>query len=97
MRGTDRRVGTSSHGNVWEWCADGLRAYDGRPQVDPRGEAEGDDAPRVLRGGSWFSGAGLARSACRKAGRPGDAFDRLGFRLCLRSIEPGPARPGGPA
>jgi formylglycine-generating enzyme required for sulfatase activity len=26
------------HGNVWEWCADGPRPYDGTPQQDPRGE-----------------------------------------------------------
>ena len=25
------------HGNVWEWCADGRRAYSESPQVDPRG------------------------------------------------------------
>ncbi|NBC33912.1 MAG: SUMF1/EgtB/PvdO family nonheme iron enzyme [Alphaproteobacteria bacterium] len=86
------------HGNVWEWCADGRRAYDASPQVDPKGP-EGEDTPRVLRGGSWIGEAGLARSAYRLAIPPGLASDYQGFRFCLRSIEPSqePGRPGGPA
>jgi formylglycine-generating enzyme required for sulfatase activity len=39
------------HGNVWEWCLDGPRAYQDRAETDPRGPAEGAD--RVIRGGSW--------------------------------------------
>lgn len=85
------------HGNVWEWCADGPRDYDGGPQVDPRG-AEGE-VPRAVRGGSWFDYAGWSRSAYRGALPPGVAPAYLGSRLCLRSIEPGqdPGRPGGAA
>jgi len=38
------------HGNVWEWCADGLRRYDGPAQHDPEGPAlEGPWAPRRPR------------------------------------------------
>lgn len=78
------------HGNVWEWCADGMRRYDGLAQQDPEGPAlEGPEAPRVQRGGSWFNSAGWARSANRRELVPGLADDYLGFRLCLRSIEPG--------
>ncbi|MBL8667534.1 MAG: SUMF1/EgtB/PvdO family nonheme iron enzyme, partial [Rhodospirillales bacterium] len=88
------------HGNVWEWCADGLRTYDDAPQVDPCGPvADGEDAHRAVRGGSWFISAWRVRSACRYAIRPGFADFYLGFRVCLRSIEPGRtgSRPGGPA
>ena len=87
------------HGNVWEWCADGQRNYDGQPQLDPVGPIiqEGADTPPAVRGGSWSINAGRARSACRYALHPGIASRFRGFRLCLRSIEPsqvsGP--PGG--
>ena len=39
------------HGNVWEWCADGMRSYREREEVDPRGP-EADAVDRVVRGGS---------------------------------------------
>ncbi|MBS0600909.1 MAG: formylglycine-generating enzyme family protein, partial [Proteobacteria bacterium] len=84
------------HGNVWEWCADGLRTYDEAPQQDPEGPA--GSAQRAVRGGSWIGVAGGARSACRGAGGPGVAggfLDGLGFRLCLRSS--GQVWPGGPS
>ena len=86
------------HGNVWEWCADGLRTYGGEPQQDPVGPiSESEDAQRAVRGGSWDDYARWTRSAYRSAIRPGRAGHDLGFRLCLRSIEPGqvPGRPGG--
>jgi formylglycine-generating enzyme len=86
------------HGNVWEWCADGLRRYDGQAQQDPKGPVlEGPGGRRAVHGGYWFIGAGGARSARRFAFRPGNANSGLGFRLCLRSIGPGraPGRPGG--
>jgi formylglycine-generating enzyme required for sulfatase activity len=86
------------HGNVWEWCEDELRSYDGEPQRDPVGQGgKSEEAPRAVRGGSWFNDARGARSAFRCAYQPGDANDYLGFRLCLRSIEPSVEkdRPGG--
>ena len=87
------------HGNVWEWCADGRRKYDGQPQIDPTGPVpeQGQDTPPALRGGSWLYYARRARSASRYAHHPGDAYLLGGFRLCLRSIEPSPAtgQPGG--
>jgi formylglycine-generating enzyme required for sulfatase activity len=84
------------HGNVWEWCADGLRTYNGELQVDPRGpEDTGEEARRADRGGSWINFAWNARSAYRFADRSDDASIDLGFRLCLRSIEPEQGGPGG--
>ncbi|WP_273702961.1 formylglycine-generating enzyme family protein, partial [Candidatus Accumulibacter vicinus] len=74
------------HGNVWEWCADGMRTYDGNDQEDPRGP-EGS-APRVVRGGSWDGEARWRRSAYRSV-RHRDLRDvfliALGFRFALRS------------
>lgn len=74
------------HGNVWEWCHDGMRPYDGEPATDPLGPTK-DDAHRAVRGGSWFNLARWVRSASRIAFRPGNALNNLGFRLSLRSSE----------
>ena len=51
------------HGNAWQWCADwyGAEYYAKSPVDDPTGPDSGDD--RVLRGGSWFYGPIVARSA----------------------------------
>ena len=75
-----------------------MRDYGDQDELDPVGP-EDEAAHRAMRGGSWFDDARGARSAYRRAHPPGDADDYLGFRLCLRSIEPGqaPGRPGGPA
>ena len=55
------------HGNVWEWCADGPRLYANQPEQDPAGPGLPDkEAPRAIRGGSWFNLAGWARSADRR-------------------------------
>jgi len=76
------------HGNVLEWCADGKRIYGDRLETDPRGpEPEGGDAWRVMRGGSWFSEAGKARSAFRHRGtRVSHRLGIEGFRFSLRSV-----------
>jgi formylglycine-generating enzyme required for sulfatase activity len=61
-------------GNVWEWCADTYRPYDG-------GETEGAaSADRVLRGGSWDSLAGEVRTADRGRLDPGYRYGDVGFR-----------------
>ena len=71
------------HGNVWEWCLDGLRHYRSEPETDPIGPLE-SGADRVLRGGSWLNFARGARAACRNRSRPGDRRNRgIGFR-CSR-------------
>lgn len=73
------------HGNVWEWCADGLRQYSDQPAVDPEGRMLDKSVPRAVRGGSWYGNAVRARSASRYHFEPGDRAPFLGFRLCLRS------------
>jgi formylglycine-generating enzyme required for sulfatase activity len=53
------------HGNVWEWVEDCLYgSYAGAPS-DGSAWTSGDCARRVLRGGSWYSDPGRARSANR--------------------------------
>jgi formylglycine-generating enzyme required for sulfatase activity len=81
------------HGNVWEWCADGLRHYDGKPQLDPA--EPGEEGYRAVRGGSWILNARDVRSAYRFAFLPGVRFHILGFRFALRSTSTGRERPGG--
>ena len=85
------------HGNVWEWCADGQRQYDGALQVDPRGPEGGEaDAPRAVRGGSWDLAPHWLRAAFRSHGPRGWGYDSLGFRFSLRSTsgpEGGAERP----
>ena len=76
------------HGNVWEWCADGFRAYSAGGVVDPRGP-EGEGVSRVLRGGSWYDYGQSCRAAYRPGLVPGYRSHDIGFRLALRS--PGPA------
>lgn len=82
------------HGNVWEWCADGRRAYDGALQVDPRGP-EGD-APRAVRGGSWISSSRELRAACRYVKPRGWRNYYLGFRFSLRPAARTAANQSGP-
>jgi formylglycine-generating enzyme required for sulfatase activity len=68
-------------GNVWEWCNDWYgdyrlnEAYAKNPQGPDSGTC------RVLRGGSWGSGAGGCLVADRDSGRPDGWGDNLGFRL----------------
>jgi len=70
-------------GNVWEWCADW---YDGNLPggVDPTGPSSGTD--RVVRGGSWFSGADGCRAAYRSYNTPSSAYYDLGFRVARSSV-----------
>jgi formylglycine-generating enzyme required for sulfatase activity len=73
-------------GNVWEWCSDWCGDYPTGNVTDQRGPRSGSD--RVLRGGSCFLGAGIARSANRGRAVPGgNRYVRgLGFRPGLSSI-----------
>ncbi|MEM9388215.1 MAG: formylglycine-generating enzyme family protein [Pseudomonadota bacterium] len=68
-------------GNVWEWCADGLRRYSEDPALNPADVSAGD--ARVIRGGSWALRARYVRCACRYALVPSLRYGTLGFR-CAR-------------
>ncbi|MDX1653708.1 MAG: SUMF1/EgtB/PvdO family nonheme iron enzyme, partial [Candidatus Competibacteraceae bacterium] len=60
-------------GNIREWCFN--------KSEKPR-ETELFEAPRVVRGGSWYGNALDARAAARFDFGPGSRLDRLGFRVC---------------
>ena len=72
-------------GNVWEWCADGLREYGEDYAIDPVG-ALSTGADRVIRGGSWDDLARSCRSAFRVRYQPDFRLSLLGFR-CARVQE----------
>jgi len=80
------------HGNVWEWCLDGMREYAAAREVDPVGPRAG--AHRVVRGGSWSGGARFCRAAFRVRLVPGDRDGSLGLRL-FAGQEPRAAEPPG--
>ncbi|MBI4756444.1 MAG: SUMF1/EgtB/PvdO family nonheme iron enzyme [Betaproteobacteria bacterium] len=61
-------------GNVWEWCS---TKYE-----KPNDSTPGGDAPRVLRGGSWFNLRGGCRCAARFDLRPDNRRVVRGFRVC---------------
>jgi len=65
------------HGNVWEWCQDGYEAYPSSGTAEPARAA----GARVLRGGSWFSGALYCRAAYRLRYEPGGRNYDFGLRL----------------
>jgi formylglycine-generating enzyme required for sulfatase activity len=69
-------------GNVYQWCRDGWHKYGSEHAIDPGGsKTGGSDGSRVLRGGSWHSGARYVRCAYRYRS-PADGADySLSFRL----------------
>ena len=87
------------HGNVREWCLDERGDYAARAgglTVDPRrltkavgkavpmsAESADRGASRVLRGGSWYNGPEVARSADRFSYVPSFTYSFVGLRLLL--------------
>src|SRR5262249_54944171 len=69
------------HGNVLEWCWDlyDKDFYANSPAADPTGASSGVE--RLMRGGSWFSGAKFARSAFRLRRPPATRGKYAGFRV----------------
>ena len=69
------------HGNVWEWCYDSYSPnyYDESQVTAPQGPTDG--GRRVLRGGSWFRGPRLCRSACRNTRNPAGRSYMTSFRV----------------
>ncbi len=68
-------------GNVWEWCQDlyDENYYKYSPKNNPSGPDSGTN--RVLRGGSWFNGAGYTRAEKRLSIIPDYRDSNDGFRL----------------
>ena len=71
------------HGNVWEWCQDvGHDNYEGAPTDGSAWVDGGDQARRVLRGGSWFNRPVL----CRSAHRVRDPRDLINYVVGFRVV-----------
>jgi formylglycine-generating enzyme required for sulfatase activity len=66
------------HGNVLEWCNDGLGLYDD-VAIDPVGVATSDSV--VVRGGGWYYYARYCRSASRNRAIPRYTGEHVGFRV----------------
>jgi iron(II)-dependent oxidoreductase len=72
-------------GNGWEWVADWYdrKYYQSSPSRNPMGPARGH--AKVLRGGSWYFIAGVARAATRVRNDPESRAGSYGFR-CAKTL-----------
>lgn len=80
-----------AHGNVAEWTASAALPYPFRAD-DPRHAQPG--VRRVVRGGSWFDRADLARSASRASYWPWQRVFDVGFRVICEAERTGPLSRG---
>ncbi len=72
------------HGNIWEWCEDDWSPdYSRSRHAHPGAYRAKGAGGRVVRGGSFGSSAGVARSAYRNHGEPSLRVDYLGFRPAM--------------
>jgi formylglycine-generating enzyme required for sulfatase activity len=70
------------HGNVWEWVQDVVHDnYEGAPLTGKAWEEGGDQARRILRGGSWMYNPRYLRSALRNGFSAALSNDIVGFRV----------------
>ncbi len=73
-------------GNAWEWTRSVARPYRAHDRIDHCQEDDTTgDAPRVLRGGSWFDPSRDLRAADRLRDLPGRRVRDFGFRVVFRS------------
>lgn len=72
------------HGNVWEWCLDGLRPYKNRMEIDPVGRP----SSHAVRGGSWVTSPFFARASARDYRRGSLKHGGRGFRVLLTEVNP---------
>ena len=74
-------------GNVYEMCLDNASPYTTDPCIDPAGpptpENNNDSKSRIIRGGSYTSGADTALTVHRKPTNVIGNSKDIGFRLCL--------------
>lgn len=75
--------GTTQHGvldmagNVWEWC---LNTYE-NPDQPEAVDINTTGGKRVIRGGSWYDGAGDLRASHRSRTDADSRYSTVGFRL----------------
>jgi formylglycine-generating enzyme required for sulfatase activity len=75
------------HGNVWEWTQDVVHdTYAGAPSDGSAWEDGGDQARRILRGGSWLYNPRYLRSAVRNGYSALLANDIVGFRVARKLV-----------
>ena len=69
-------------GNVFEWCADYWHEdYKGAPTNGAAWTSGGDSGLLVVRGGSWYINAVIARSSFRVRINPFNSINSVGFRV----------------
>ena len=75
------------HGNVWEWVQDVVHdTYQGAPNNGSAWTEGGDQARRVLRGGSWLYSPRYLRSALRNGFSAALSNDIVGFRVARQLV-----------
>ena len=87
-------------GNVWEWCLDGVKDYEGLPPKNPLAGVSGNflsnldeittdftkvDTLRIIRGGSCYSRPEDIRVTIRTAEKPSRSLGSVGFR-CVKDF-----------
>jgi formylglycine-generating enzyme required for sulfatase activity len=70
------------HGNLCEWCLDNWHdSYEAAPTDGSAWLSDDKNAPRILRGGSWYSSPRSCRSVTRSLNTPDDRNSIIGFRV----------------